>query len=77
MRDQTDQSGSFNVQAITMTNSTLTEYWALAADYKNKQIYWTDYRAEHIGKFDWNTNKTENNLYQVISKFVKKFKSKK
>lgn len=67
VRDQTDQSGSFNVQAITMTNSTLTEYWALAADYKNKQIYWTDYRAEHIGKFDWNTNKTENNLYQGMA----------
>ena len=38
VRDRTDQSGSFNVHAITMTNTneSMTEYWALAADYKNK-----------------------------------------
>ena len=40
VRDRTDQSGSFNVHAITMTNTneSMTEYWALAADYKNKVI---------------------------------------
>jgi hypothetical protein len=69
VRDQTDQSGSFNVYAITMpnTNESLTEYWALAADYKHKQIYWTDYRAAHIGRFDWEKNKTENSLYKGMA----------
>ena len=69
VRDVTDEGGSFNVQTISMTNTneTMTEYWALAADYKNKQIYWTDYRAEKIGKYDWVKNKTEPNLYDGMA----------
>ena len=57
------------MHAITMThtNESLTEYWALAGDYQNTQIYWTDYRAEHIGRYDWTQNKTYNNLYKGMA----------
>ena len=49
-------------------NKTLKkEYWALAADYKNKQIYWTDYRAEKIGKYDWANNKTSPDLFKGMA----------
>ena len=39
----------------------------MAADYRNKQIYWTDYRAEKIGKYDWEKNKTTSNLFQGMA----------
>ena len=48
-------------------NNRPQEYWALAADYRNKQIYWTDYRAEKIGKYDWEKNKTTSNLFQGMA----------
>lgn len=69
VRNQTDTSGSFSVHAITMSNSTETksEYWALSADYNNKRIYWTDYRAQHIGMYDWEASETREGLYNGMA----------
>ncbi|CBY14574.1 unnamed protein product, partial [Oikopleura dioica] len=69
VRNQTDTSGSFSVHAITMSNSTETksEFWALGADYNNKRIYWTDYRAQQIGMYDWENSETREGLYKGMA----------
>lgn len=56
-----------NMQIWRQNKNQHQEYWALAADYRNKQIYWTDYRAEKIGKYDWEKNKTTSNLFQGMA----------
>jgi len=43
VKNMTDQSGSFNVKVLVSSNKSRTEYWAVAADYNDNLLFYTDY----------------------------------
>nr|XP_039264367.1 low-density lipoprotein receptor-related protein 2-like isoform X3 [Styela clava] len=59
VKQETDNGGSFNVTVLTGSNRSMTEYWALAADYNKKRLYFTDYRSEYIGVWSMTEKKGE------------------
>jgi len=42
VKNMTDHKGNLDLNALVTSNYSRTEYWAVAADYSGKRIFYTD-----------------------------------
>jgi len=55
-------SDSVTMSTVFGANQIPAEYWTLCSDYKEKKVFFLDYRSAHFGVHDLNTNKTSVHL---------------
>lgn len=59
---ETNATKTLNATVIVELNETVSEFWALTADYNDKVLYFTDYKARYFGKWDMEREVTERYL---------------
>ncbi|XP_076814506.1 low-density lipoprotein receptor-related protein 2-like isoform X1 [Clavelina lepadiformis] len=49
VKNQTGQTGHFNVSILVKSNDSVAEFWSVTGNYHRNVLFYTDYRSEYIG----------------------------